>query len=188
MYSVAAWPPCHQYMTPVKATPMPIHAADSIAASFVVGACGLRWTISRSPISRALTNARNSTQIQGATSKLAKLPSFPDDESAARTAMDDGITLLPTSGCVPRGLPAEGLARRVGRAHRAAGGEGRPEAVLTMSHVEGYSPSDRAESNRRPAAARTRAADPAQAAAVARTMAWAAARRATGTRNGEQDT
>jgi hypothetical protein len=91
MYSVAACPPCQAKITPVKATPMLIHTADSTAASLVLGACGLRWTSSRSTTSSTVTNARNATQIQGATSKLAKLPS-DDDDSWASTAIDDGDT------------------------------------------------------------------------------------------------
>jgi hypothetical protein len=86
MYSVAAWPPCHQNMTPVKATPMPIHAADSMAASLVVGACGRRWTISRSPTSSVVTKARNANQAHSGTWKLAKSP--PDDDSDAKTARE----------------------------------------------------------------------------------------------------
>ena len=37
MYSPAAWPPCQAKIAPVKARPMLIHTADSMAASLVVG-------------------------------------------------------------------------------------------------------------------------------------------------------
>ena len=53
------------------------------------------------------------------------------------------------------------------------------EAVLTMTHVGGYSPSVA-----RSLLVGHRVSEP----AAVPTMAWAAARRATGTRNGEQDT
>ena len=59
MYSPAAGPPCQANMTTVKATPMLIHTADSMAASLEVGACGVRWTSSRSTISSTEMNARN---------------------------------------------------------------------------------------------------------------------------------
>jgi uncharacterized protein (DUF2126 family) len=60
----------------------------------------------------------------------------------------------------------------------------RPLAVLTMDHVEGYSPSVR-----RSVSGRRRAPEPGvRAVQVAATIAWAAASRATGTRNGEHDT
>jgi hypothetical protein len=91
MYSVDACPPCQAKITPVKATPMLIHTADSMAASLVVGACGLRCTSSRSTTSRKVTNARNATQIQGATSKLTKL-SFELEDSDASSATGDGDT------------------------------------------------------------------------------------------------
>jgi hypothetical protein len=61
------------------------------------------------------------------------------------------------------------------------------EAVLTMTHIEGYSPSVFHAAYRRwrecPECPGQRVSDP-----PAPTMAWAAASRATGTRNGEQET
>src|SRR5215471_11772501 len=84
MYSVAAGPPCQKKITPVKATPMLIHTADSMAACLVVGAWGRRWTISRSPMSRVVTKARNVIQTQTGTWKLAKLCSADDDATTGR--------------------------------------------------------------------------------------------------------
>jgi hypothetical protein len=84
MYSPAAWPPCQKNTTPVNATPMLIHTADSMAASLVVGACGFRWTSSRSTTSSAVTKARKATQIHIGTWKLAKFSSL-DEDSDART-------------------------------------------------------------------------------------------------------
>src|ERR671912_1966905 len=129
MYSPAAWPPCQANTAPVKATPMLIHTADSMAASLVVGAWGVRWTRSRSAISRVETNARNATQIQIGTSKLAKFSRELDD-SDARTARDTCYLRL-----YPDGLPAEGLARRGGRARRANRGR------IDDRARRGYSPS-----------------------------------------------
>jgi len=60
------------------------------------------------------------------------------------------------------------------------------EAVLTMTHIEGYSPSVPRSLQAvvgMPGSPRQRVSDP-----PAPTMAWAAASRATGTRNGEHDT
>src|SRR4029450_13802663 len=92
MYSVPAGPPCQKNITPVKATPMLIQTADSIAASLVVGACGRRWTISRAPTSSAVTKARNANQAHNGTWKLAKLPS--DDFSDAKTAREEITSYL----------------------------------------------------------------------------------------------
>jgi hypothetical protein len=94
MYSPAAWPPCQPKITPVKATPMLIQTADSMAASLVEGACGLRCTSSRSTTSSNDTNARNATQIHGATSKLAKFSLEPDDSDASRAVDDRDTTYL----------------------------------------------------------------------------------------------
>src|SRR5829696_7601588 len=123
MYSPAAWPPCQAKMTPVKATPMLIHTADSMAASFVVGTWGRRCTSSRSPTSSTVTKARNTTHTHTGTSKLAKLPS-DDDCSDARTANDTG-GLPPAAyhGDQPKVSPA---ARAVPTG---------PAAVVTMWHV-----------------------------------------------------
>src|SRR5262245_21498301 len=109
MYSVAAGLPCQNHITPVNASPMLIHTADSMAASFVVGAWGRRWTISRSAISSVETNVRNANQAQSGTWKLAKLPS--EEGSDAKTARD-GITsylrLYATLGFQPKVSPATG--------------------------------------------------------------------------------
>src|SRR4029453_2470841 len=117
MSSPAAWPPCQAKIAPVKATPMLIHTADSIAASLVVGACGVRWTSSRSTMSRTEISARKANQIQMGTSKLAKLSRLPDD-SEARTASAWGGPFTPGWG---GGSPAEGPPRHWGRGHRARG-------------------------------------------------------------------
>src|SRR5918994_5102813 len=93
MYSVAAGPPCQARMTKVKARPMLIQTADSMAASLVLGAWGRRWTISRSAMSSAVTKARNASHTHTGTSKLAKLPSFEDD-SDATTAKDGSTSYL----------------------------------------------------------------------------------------------
>src|SRR5918995_3556065 len=82
MYSPAACPPCHAKITPVKATPIEIHTADSMAASLVEGTCGRRWTSSRSPTSRTDTKARKATHAQIGTEKLAK---FSDDSDVSVT-------------------------------------------------------------------------------------------------------
>src|SRR5918994_1792997 len=150
---------------------MLIHTADSMAASLVVGAGGVRW--SRSAISRVETSARNATQIQIGTSKLAKFSRELDD-SDARTARDTCYLRL-----YPDGLPAEGLARRGGRARRANRGRIDDRARRGYSPpVHGSLPAVAADLN-----GSQRVSEP-----RAPTMAWAAARRATGTRNGEHDT
>ena len=125
-------------------------------------------------------NARNATQIQIGTWKLAKLSSC-DVDSDATSANERTTSYLRLIVC--EGLPAEGLARHRGRGHRA-GRRVAPSAVLTMIHVEGYSPSVpplyRVDA-RCPCSAAQRVSD-----APDPTIAWAAASRATGTRNGEQ--
>src|SRR5919197_1795804 len=113
MSSPAAWPPCHQKTKAVKARPMLIHTADSMAASLVDGACGRRWTSSRSTISSAVTKARNATQIQIGTWKLAKFSSLDSDDWAARTlSMVGGYLRLRTAGgcedSEPKVSPATG--------------------------------------------------------------------------------
>src|SRR5918994_4878213 len=129
MYSVAAWPPCQPRTTNVKARPMPIHTADSMAASFVEGAWGRRWTTSRSMISRAVTNARKATHTHTGTSKVAKLPSSDDEDSDASTARDGNTSYLRLRATGPtsrRSRPPQGP-QSPGR-----GTVARPEAVLTM--------------------------------------------------------
>src|SRR5512132_695399 len=127
MYSPAAWPPCQANTAPVNASPMLIHTADSMAASFVVGACGVRWTSSRSTINRTEISARNANQIQMGTSKLAKFSRLPDDWDA-RTARGTAVSGW-WADVQPKVSPATWA---VVTGH---------EAVLTMTHVEGYSPS-----------------------------------------------
>ena len=48
MYSPVACPPNHHQTTRAKPTPIEIHAADSIAASFVLMAWASRWMTRRS--------------------------------------------------------------------------------------------------------------------------------------------
>src|SRR5262245_8665857 len=178
MYSPAAWPPCQANTAPVKARPMLIHTADSIAASLVVGACGVRWTSSRSTMSRTEISARNANQSHLGTSKLAKFSRLPDDSEAR--------TNTAVSGWVG-GLPAEGLARHWGRGHRA---RGRPDddAHRGLLPFGGGQPTASGRSRKTRSAAPGRARGQRVSDPPASTMAWAAASRATGTRNGEHET
>jgi hypothetical protein len=126
----------------VNDRPIPIHTADSMAASFVVGAWGLRCTISRSATSSTVTKTRNAIQTQTGTSKLAKLPSSDDEASDARTARDENTSYLrlgdhgnargdyqpkvsPATGAVITG-PCDGCP---------------PLGRTDDDHIEGYSPS-----------------------------------------------
>ena len=189
MYSPAACPPCQAKITPVNATPMLIHTADSMAASLVVGACGLRWTSSRSTTSSTVTNARNATQIQTGTSKLAKL--LVGRRGLGRQHGDgrQGHTQLP-----PAGVPDGDFQPKVSPATRAVDSPGRaahapPVGRTDDDHVEGYSPSVRCSvpARRRVPNRREGRSCPSgrcRPGSAAPTMAWAAASRATGTRNG----
>ena len=79
MYSPPAAAPNHQTMTPVKATPMLIHTADSIAASFVEISCASRWTTSRS----------TSSMREDQTEQDRPLPRMDLDVDEVRLAVSD---------------------------------------------------------------------------------------------------
>ena len=106
------------HMTNVNDRPMPIHTADSMAASLVVGACGLRCTISRSPTSSTVTKARNA-QPRPTRGRRSWRSCRPDEDSDANTAR----TRTPvTSGCTPRGLQPKVSPATGGCDHRAVDG------------------------------------------------------------------
>ncbi len=65
MYSPPAAAPNHQMITPVKATPMLIQTADSMAASFVCTSWASRCTTSRSTSSSAKISASNAIPLPG---------------------------------------------------------------------------------------------------------------------------
>ena len=58
-------------MTPVNATPMLIHTADSMAASLMVMTCAVRCTSSRSTTTSVTMKPSSANQCHGSTSRYA---------------------------------------------------------------------------------------------------------------------